>query len=99
MVRAARLAEARARCRPRPLTLRGARRAKDVSHHARGAGAGAGGRCTASVVDACCGSGGNTLGFARAGCSVTAIDLEPERIDAEARHNAQLYGVAERVRF
>ena len=43
-----------------------------------------------SVVDACCGSGGNALGFARAGSPVTAIELAPERL-AEAQHNARVY--------
>ena len=51
-----------------------------------------------SVVDAGCGSGGNAIGFARAGSSVIAIDLEPERL-AEAHHNAKLYGVEGRIRF
>jgi len=55
----------------------------------------AGGR---SVVDACCGSGGNAVGFARAGSQVVAIELDGQRI-AEARHNARLYGVQERIRF
>ncbi len=50
------------------------------------------------VVDACCGSGGNALGFARAGCEVLAIDVDSERL-AEAAHNAALYGVAGRIRF
>jgi SAM-dependent methyltransferase len=48
-----------------------------------------------SVVDACCGSGGNTLGFARAGCAVTAIELDAGRL-AEARHNASVYRVQPR---
>ncbi len=48
------------------------------------------------VLDVCCGSGGNSIGFARAGCDVTAIELDPERA-ADARHNAKVYGVAERV--
>ncbi len=50
------------------------------------------------VVDVCCGSGGNSLGFARAGCQVTAIELDAARA-ADARHNAQLYGVADRVQI
>jgi SAM-dependent methyltransferase len=50
----------------------------------------------AHVVDACCGAGGNTIGFARAGCSVTAIELDAARLEL-ARHNAALYGVAERI--
>jgi SAM-dependent methyltransferase len=102
LVRAARLAEARARRLTTPgFTLRGARAAGEGRYSLTPevlalalAGAARGKR----VVDACCGSGGNAIGFARAGCSVTAIDLAPERI-AEARHNVQVYGVAERVRF
>jgi predicted RNA methylase len=50
------------------------------------------------VVDACCGSGGNAIAFARVGCEVTAIDLDAERL-AEAAHNAALYGVTSRIRF
>jgi predicted RNA methylase len=50
------------------------------------------------VIDACCGAGGNAIGFARAGCLVTAIELDGARIEL-ARHNAQLYGVADRIRF
>lgn len=52
----------------------------------------------AHVLDACCGAGGNAIGFARAGCRVTAIELDPARLEL-ARHNAQLYGVAERIEF
>ena len=51
-----------------------------------------------SVVDVGCGAGGNTIGFARAGCRVTAIEPDAERL-AMARHNAQIYGVAERIQF
>lgn len=58
-------------------------------------GKAAGGR---SVVDACCGSGGNAIAFARLGSSVVAIDIAPERL-AEARGNARVYGVEERIRF
>lgn len=50
------------------------------------------------VLDAGCGAGGNAIGFARAGCTVTAIELDPARLE-RARHNAGLYGVAERIRF
>ncbi len=50
------------------------------------------------VVDACAGAGGNAIGFARAGCAVTAIELDAERL-AHARHNARLYGVEQRIRF
>jgi hypothetical protein len=50
------------------------------------------------VLDAACGAGGNAIGFARAGCAVTAIELDLGRL-AMARHNAALYGVADRIRF
>lgn len=49
------------------------------------------------VIDTCAGSGGNSLGFARAGCEVTAVEIDPARA-ADARHNAGVYGVADRVR-
>lgn len=51
-----------------------------------------------TVVDACCGAGGNAIGFARSGLRVVAIELDPERL-AAARHNAKLYGVSDRIRF
>jgi SAM-dependent methyltransferase len=50
------------------------------------------------VVDATCGGGGNTIGFARAGCDVIAIERDEARL-ASARHNASLYGVSDRIRF
>lgn len=50
------------------------------------------------VIDACCGAGGNAIGFARAGCTVTAIDIDPRRV-AMAKHNAGLYGVDHRIEF
>jgi hypothetical protein len=52
----------------------------------------------AHVLDACCGAGGNAIGFARAGCRVTAIEIDGERLEL-ARHNARVYGVSERIRF
>ena len=52
----------------------------------------------AHVLDATCGIGGNTIGFARAGCTVTAIEIEADRL-AMARHNAGVYGVADRITF
>jgi SAM-dependent methyltransferase len=51
----------------------------------------------ATVLDAGCGCGGNALGFARAGLRVIAVERDPERARM-ARHNASLYGVADRVR-
>lgn len=50
------------------------------------------------VVDATCGAGGNTIGFARAGASVIAVEQDTGRL-AHARHNAGIYRVAERIRF
>ncbi|KAJ0059293.1 hypothetical protein NL108_014407, partial [Boleophthalmus pectinirostris] len=50
------------------------------------------------VVDAFCGVGGNAIQFALSGNRVVAVDIDPVRIDL-ARHNAAVYGVAERVDF
>jgi len=50
------------------------------------------------VLDACAGAGGNAIGFARAGCEVLAIEIDPNRL-AMARHNAEIYGVAGRIKF
>jgi SAM-dependent methyltransferase len=52
----------------------------------------------AHVLDAACGAGGNAIGFARAGCRVTAVELDAARL-AMARANARAYGVADRIRF
>ncbi len=52
----------------------------------------------ASVVDAGCGVGGNAIGFARAGCTVTAIEQSDARCRMAA-HNARVYGVSERITF
>ncbi len=48
------------------------------------------------VVDAGCGAGGNSIGFARAGCRVTAIEADPKRA-ADARHNTRCYDVDQAV--
>ena len=48
------------------------------------------------ILDLCCGAGGNAIGFARQGCSVLAIDNNPERLE-QARHNARVYGVDRRI--
>lgn len=50
------------------------------------------------VADLGCGVGGNSLGFARAGLSVVAVERDAERL-ACARHNARLYGVEDRITF
>ncbi|KAK7040778.1 putative diacylglycerol O-acyltransferase tgs1 [Paramarasmius palmivorus] len=50
-------------------------------------------------LDAFCGVGGNAIAFARAGCArVIALDTSATRL-ALARHNAQIYGVAEYIEF
>ncbi|WP_328808390.1 class I SAM-dependent methyltransferase [Nonomuraea montanisoli] len=48
------------------------------------------------VVDVCCGSGGDLLALARAGCLVDAVDTDPLTV-AVARANAEALGLAERV--
>ncbi|KAH7372940.1 hypothetical protein KP509_17G030300 [Ceratopteris richardii] len=50
------------------------------------------------VVDAFVGVGGNAIQFALAGHYVIAIDSDPRRIEY-AYHNAQVYGVADRIDF
>ena len=50
------------------------------------------------VVDLGCGVGGNTMGFARAGLRVVAVEQDAERIEM-ARANARLYGVDARVEW
>ena len=52
----------------------------------------------ARVVDLGAGAGGNAIGFARAGCTVTAIEQDEKRL-ALARHNARCYGVESKIRF
>jgi SAM-dependent methyltransferase len=51
-----------------------------------------------TVVDAMCGCGGNAIGFARAGCKVIAMDIDPGRLEM-ARHNAGIYGVERQITF
>lgn len=54
-------------------------------------------RCD-TVVDAFCGVGGNAIAFAQTCQRVIALDTSPTRL-ALARHNAQIYGVADRIEF
>ncbi|MEV0235756.1 class I SAM-dependent methyltransferase [Nonomuraea sp. NPDC050786] len=49
-----------------------------------------------SVVDACCGIGGDFLALARAGCAVAAVDTDPLTA-AVARANAEALGLGDRV--
>ncbi|NXH81392.1 TGS1 synthase, partial [Edolisoma coerulescens] len=50
------------------------------------------------IVDAFCGVGGNAIQFALTSKRVIAIDIDPEKLRL-ARHNAQVYGVAEHIDF
>ncbi|KDQ18010.1 hypothetical protein BOTBODRAFT_127969 [Botryobasidium botryosum FD-172 SS1] len=54
-------------------------------------------RC-GTILDAFCGVGGNTIAFARTCERVIALDTSPVRL-ALARHNAAIYGVADRIEF
>ncbi|KAG7296276.1 hypothetical protein JYU34_021401 [Plutella xylostella] len=56
-------------------------------------------RCRCDViVDAFCGAGGNALQLPTTCERVIAIDIDPCKI-ALARHNATIYGVADRIEF
>jgi len=50
------------------------------------------------VLEVGCGIGTDTINFARAGAKVTAVDLSDESL-AVARRRAEVYGLAERIRF
>ncbi|NXD95278.1 TGS1 synthase, partial [Chaetorhynchus papuensis] len=50
------------------------------------------------IVDAFCGVGGNAIQFALTSKRVIAIDIDPEKLRL-ARHNAEVYGVAEHIDF
>ncbi|NWI80495.1 TGS1 synthase, partial [Dryoscopus gambensis] len=50
------------------------------------------------IVDAFCGVGGNAIQFALTSKKVIAIDIDPEKLRL-ARHNAEVYGVAEHIDF
>jgi 2-polyprenyl-3-methyl-5-hydroxy-6-metoxy-1,4-benzoquinol methylase len=50
------------------------------------------------VLEVGCGLGTDTINFARAGALVTAIDLSERSLDL-ARQRAEIFGVADRVRF
>ncbi|CAK5273807.1 unnamed protein product [Mycena citricolor] len=54
-------------------------------------------RC-GTILDAFCGVGGNAIAFAKTCERVIAMDVSPTRL-ALARHNAQIYGVADRIEF
>ncbi|KAF8624141.1 hypothetical protein AX17_007204 [Amanita inopinata Kibby_2008] len=54
-------------------------------------------RCD-TILDAFCGVGGNAIAFAKTCQRVIALDNNPTRL-ALARHNAQIYGVADNIEF
>ena len=54
--------------------------------------------CCDLLIDAFCGVGGNAIQFAFTCERVIAIDIDPLKI-ALARHNATVYGVADRIEF
>ncbi|XP_050365714.1 uncharacterized protein LOC126784284 [Argentina anserina] len=60
-------------------------------HHAQRCGCGI-------IIDCFTGVGGNAIQFAQISKHVTAIDIDPTRIDY-AQHNAAIYGVDERIDF
>ena len=51
-----------------------------------------------TIVDAFCGVGGNAIQLAMGCKRVIAIDINPTAVEY-ARHNAELYGVADRIEF
>jgi len=51
-----------------------------------------------TVIDAFCGIGGTAIAFARAGKHVITGEIDADRLEM-ARHNAALYGVADRIDF
>ncbi|OJA15689.1 hypothetical protein AZE42_08849 [Rhizopogon vesiculosus] len=54
-------------------------------------------RCD-TILDPFCGVGGNAIAFAKTCEHVIALDISPVRL-ALARHNAAIYGVADRIEF
>jgi len=64
---------------------------KIAVHHAR--------RCRCNtILDAFCGVGGNAIQFASTCTRVIAIDIDSKKIEM-ARHNAEVYGVADKIEF
>ncbi|CAN3475709.1 trimethylguanosine synthase [Diutina catenulata] len=53
-------------------------------------------RAPASVIDVCCGGGGNTIQFARYFDRVTAVDINSVNVTCTT-HNCAIYGVGDRV--
>lgn len=53
---------------------------------------------SSTIIDAFTGVGGNAIQFARMNMHVIAIDIDSKKIEY-ARHNAGIYGVADRIDF
>ncbi|KAA0199786.1 Trimethylguanosine synthase, partial [Fasciolopsis buskii] len=51
-----------------------------------------------TVIDACSGCGANSIQFALVGFQVVAVEIDSKRIEM-AVHNAEIYGVAEKIKF
>ncbi|XP_037903290.1 trimethylguanosine synthase isoform X2 [Hermetia illucens] len=50
------------------------------------------------IVDAFCGTGGNSIQFAKTCNKVIAIDINPSKVEM-AKHNADIYGVSDKIEF
>ncbi|SPP83858.1 blast:Trimethylguanosine synthase [Drosophila guanche] len=50
------------------------------------------------ILDAFCGCGGNAIQFAFTCARVIAVDIDAEKL-AMAKHNARIYGVADKIEF
>ncbi|XP_049935601.1 uncharacterized protein LOC116261153 isoform X2 [Nymphaea colorata] len=50
------------------------------------------------VIDCFSGVGGNAIQFAKSGCHVLAIDVDPQKVEL-SRHNANIYGVGDYIDF
>ncbi|KAF3787179.1 Trimethylguanosine synthase [Nymphaea thermarum] len=50
------------------------------------------------VIDCFSGVGGNAIQFAKSGCHVLAIDVDPQKVEF-SRHNANIYGVGDFIDF
>jgi ubiquinone/menaquinone biosynthesis C-methylase UbiE len=50
------------------------------------------------VLEVGCGIGTDTIGFARAGARVTAVDLSPKSLEL-AQRRAEVYGLGDQIRF
>jgi len=54
--------------------------------------------CYPTVLDLCCGIGGDTIELARVCRKVVAVDVDPQKV-AMARHNLAVYGLEGKVEF